>query len=293
MHGCRRNTKAFILTWEHGASGAREGFDAMMSVLGRWLGGAPLYRGAEVEVREKDGVRTLHLGSETIQSAMRLDTPHALELAYTRAMMGFLLFASTPERILIIGLGGGSLSKFLYHRLPQARQTVIEISSEVIAVARRFFFLPPDDGRLSVELGEGAQYVGRCKSSVDVMLVDAYDGRSLAAAFKVDAFYVAARAALSRGGVLAMNLWSSDWAFDHNLQRIERAFSGRCICLPAERPGNVIVFAFAEPPRGLHWQELNQTARTLEQGLGLPFPQFVAGLKKMNPHDAHGLRMDA
>lgn len=265
----------------------------MMSVLGRWLGGAPLYRGAEVEVREKDGVRTLHLGSETIQSAMRLDAPNALELAYTRAMMAFLLFASKPHRILMIGLGGGSVSKFMYHRLPQVRQTVIEVSSEVITVARKFFFLPPDDGRLSVELGEGAQYVGRCTSPVDVMLVDAYDGRSLAEAFKVDSFYHAARAALARAGVLAMNLWSSDWAFDHNLQRIERAFSGRCICLPAERPGNVIVFAFAEAPRRLQWRELNETAGTLEQDLGLPFLQYVAGLKKMNQHDAHGLRMNA
>ena len=90
-----------------------------------------------------------------------------------------------------------------------------------------------------------------------------------------------------------MNLWSTDWMFDRNLQRIDRAFSGRCVCLPAERPGNVIVFAFVEPPHRLQWQELNQTARALEQGLGLPFLQYVAGLKKMNQHDAHGLRMGA
>src|SRR5262245_27686058 len=209
---------------------------------------------------------------------MLLDAPHALELSYTRAMMAFLLFASTPERILMIGLGGGSLSKYLYYRLPQASQKVIEVSAEVIAVARKFFFLPPDDVRLSVELGEGTQYVARCKESVDVMLVDAYDGRSLAAAFKVDGFYAAARAALGEGGVLAMNLWSSDWAFDSNLQWIERAFYGRCVCLPAERPGNVIVFAFAQTPRRLRWHELNQTAGALEEGLELPFREFVAGL---------------
>ena len=262
-----------------------------MGLLGRWLNGAPLYRGDGVEVREKDGVRTLHLGSETIQSAMRVDAPHALELAYTRAMMAFLLFAQAPQRILTIGLGGGSLSKFMYHRLPHATQKVIELSAEVITVARRFFFLPPDDGRLSIEIGDGAQYVCRCKESVDVLLIDAYDGRSLAEAFKVDAFYVAARAALSRGGVLAMNLWSSDWAFDNNLQRIERAFHGRCICLPAERPGNVIVFGFVENPRELRWQALSETARSLEDGFGLPFPQFVIALKKMNQHDRHGLHM--
>ena len=263
----------------------------MVSVLGRWLGGAPLYRGAGVEVRERDGVRTLHLGSETIQSAMRLDEPHALELAYTRAMMGFLLFASAPQRILTIGLGGGSLSKFLYYRMPQATQKVVEISAEVITVARRFFFLPPDDSRLTVEVGEGTRYVAQCQEAIDVLLIDAYDGRSLAAAFKVDGFYAAARAALSPRGVLAMNLWSSDWAFDSNLQRIERAFHGRCICLPADRPGNVIVFAFVECPVRLRWHQLNEAAASLEAGFQLPFRQFVAALKTMNRHDSDGLQM--
>ena len=270
-----------------------QGCEEMVSVLGRWLGGAPLYRGEGVEVREKDGVRTLHLGSETIQSAMRLDAPHALELAYTRAMMGFLLFAAAPRRILTIGLGGGSLSKFLYYRLPETTQKVIEISAEVITVARKFFFLPPDDARITVEVGEGTQYIAQCQESIDVLLVDAYDGRSLAAACKIDGFYAAARAALNREGVLAMNLWSSDWAFDSNLKRIERAFHGRCICLPAERPGNIIVFAFVESPPRLRWHQLNEAARALEASFQLPFRQFVPALKTMNPHDQDGLQMSS
>ena len=270
---------------------ARDKGQSEVRLLGRWLNGAPLYRGQEVEVREKDGVRTLHLGTETIQSAMRVDAPHALELAYTRAMMAFLLFSQSPQRILTIGLGGGSLSKFMYYQLPHATQKVIEVSDEVLAVARRYFFLPPDDRRLSVEIGDGAQYVGRCKEPIDVLLLDAYDGRSLADAFKIDAFYAAARTALSREGVLAMNLWSTDWAFDNNLKRIERAFAGRCICLPAERPGNVVVFAFVEIPSELRWQALNETARGLQENYGLPFVQYVAALKKMNEHDRYGLRM--
>jgi spermidine synthase len=43
------------------------------------------------------------------QSEMRLDDPEALVSAYTRKMMGFLLFRARPKRILMIGLGGGSL----------------------------------------------------------------------------------------------------------------------------------------------------------------------------------------
>jgi len=42
-----------------------------------------------VDVSESDGVRALHLGSVTIQSAMRIKDPFALELKYTRGMMCF------------------------------------------------------------------------------------------------------------------------------------------------------------------------------------------------------------
>jgi spermidine synthase len=265
----------------------------MVRVLERWLGGAALYRGDGVEVREKGGVRTLHLDSETIQSAMRIDAPNELELSYTRTMMAFLLFAPVPKHILMIGLGGGSLAKFLYHRLPQSKLKVIEVSAEVIGVARKFFLLPPDDDRLRVELGDGAHYVGVCREPIDVLLIDAYDGRSLAAAFKADAFYSLARAALGHTGVLVMNLWANDWAFDQNLRRIERAFGDRCICLPAERPGNVIVLGFVNTPTSLRWRELNTAASALEEDLGLPYRQFVAALRKMNQHDREGLRMDA
>ena len=55
-----------------------------------------------------------------IQSEMRLDAPDELVLAYTRMMMGFLLFNPQPQRIAMIGLGGGSLPKYCYHSLPQA-----------------------------------------------------------------------------------------------------------------------------------------------------------------------------
>ena len=65
--------------------------------------------------------RFLHFGLDTVQSAMRLDDPDRLSLRYTRKMMAFLLFNRAPERILLLGLGGGSLAKFCYRRLPAPR----------------------------------------------------------------------------------------------------------------------------------------------------------------------------
>ncbi len=264
----------------------------MLSMLGHIWGGPVVFRDRGIEVRERGGVRTLHLGSETIQSAMQVTDPDALELSYTRAMMAFLLFVAPPVHTLLIGLGGASLAKFMYRRLPRTRVRVVEIDSRVVEVAREYFALPADDDRLAVIVGEGADYVRGSSEPVDVLLIDAYDGRSLAQPFTADAFYARARSALSPDGVLVMNLWSSDRAFDRNLQRIERAFSNRCLCLPAERPGNVIVFAFVRDPARLAWLELRERAAQLEEHYGLDFPRFVRDLQKMNRYDATGLHMD-
>ena len=79
-----------------------------------------------VAVSDARGVRTLHVGGEAIQSAMRLNDPFALALDYTRCMMAFLLFHPEPREVLMIGLGGGSLAKFFYKKLRSTRVKVVE-----------------------------------------------------------------------------------------------------------------------------------------------------------------------
>ena len=60
-------------------------------MLGKWRIHRLFDREGSVDISEKDGVRFLHLGSSTVQSAMRLRDPIELVLSYTRAMMGFLI----------------------------------------------------------------------------------------------------------------------------------------------------------------------------------------------------------
>lgn len=255
--------------------------------FGRIWGGPPLYRRNGIEVRERGGVRTLHLDSDTVQSAMRVDRPDALELSYTRAMMAFLLFRPPPRRLVLVGLGGGSLAKFVYHRMPETRTTAVEVDEGVVDVARVYFGLPDECTRLRLVVGDGAEYVASAQRDIDVLLVDAYDGETLAASLSTESFYRQARQALAPRGVFVMNLWSSDRAFDRNLRGIERAFAGACVCLPAERPGNVIVLAFESLPQTetLRWVQLYDHAESLERRFGLEFSAFVSGLRTMNRHD--------
>ena len=136
----------------------------------------PADRGGAIAISEKGGVRMLHIGGDAIQSAMRLSAPDALELDYTRAMMAFLLFRPEPRDLLMVGLGGGSIARFVHARMPGARVAVVEIDPGVIAAAKHYFGLPPEDARLRVVLGDGAEYVPAHPGSADVLLLGTADG---------------------------------------------------------------------------------------------------------------------
>ncbi|TCS73448.1 spermidine synthase [Sulfuritortus calidifontis] len=235
-----------------------------------------------VEVSEKGGIRFLHLGGSAVQSAMRLRDPFALELEYTRAMMGFLLFHPAPREAALIGLGGGSIAKYFHRKLPACRLTAVELNPEVILAARAYFFLPPDDERLTVLAADGAAFVREQPESRDVLLVDAYDAKRIVEALASEAFYRDCHAHLRPGGVAAFNLWGSEDRFGLYLHRINAAFDHHTLILPAERKSNIIVFGFKPPLPETGFVPLAERARALERGLGLEFPAFLERMRVFN-----------
>ncbi|MCW5603447.1 MAG: polyamine aminopropyltransferase [Burkholderiales bacterium] len=263
-----------------------------MKFLAKWRVRKPADDAETVYVSEKFGVRSLHIGSDTVQSAMRIAKPNELELSYTRSMMGFMLFNEHPARVLMIGLGGGSLAKFLYHRLPQSTVRVVEINPQVVAIARRYFHVPADDVRFTVVIGDGADCASEEGGTFDLIVVDGYDAESHVEELSSRTFYAGCCRRLDAGGMLVVNLWGGDRAFGETLRRIEAAFPAGTLCLPAEKPGNVAVFAFRTHPGNPLWDELAARAAGLQQRYDLEFPRFVEGLRKMNRHDDRRLFVD-
>ena len=237
-------------------------------------------RKSSVAVSESRGVRTLHVGGEAIQSAMRLDDPFALELDYTRCMMAFLLFHPAPRRALMIGLGGGSLAKFFHRRLGGLRTQVLEYDERVIATARALFHVPPDDARLRIEHGDGVEALA--PECCDLLVVDGFEDEATPSALVSQAFFDAAWCALEEPGALVMNFMNDDPQFDRNLQRIERAFGGAVIAFQSLRDPNIVVLGLKGGPPGVEWRELRARAAVLERKYGLPFTRYVERLRSMN-----------
>jgi spermidine synthase len=240
-----------------------------------------------LSVSEERGVRTLHVGGEAIQSSMRLSAPYALELDYTRCMTSFLLFHPRPRRALKIGLGGGSLVKFFWRQLPWVRTRAVELDERVVAVARAQFHLPPDDARLRVEIGDGAEALA--PECCDLLAVDAFADEHPPAALVSQAFFDAAWLALEEPGALVMNFMDDDPKLDERLQRIERAFGGTVLALPALTDPNVIVIALKGAPPALAWDVLYGRAHALQKRYGIPYPRYLPRFKRMNRHDARQL----
>jgi spermidine synthase len=246
-----------------------------------------------IEVSESNGIRALHMGSVTVQSAMQIRDPNALELTYTRGMMCFLLFNSRAEQVLAIGLGGGSIPKYIHAYCPDIATTVIEISPKVIQVARSQFYLPDNDARLEVIEGDGLQYLADHRQASDVLLIDAFDSNGIPPDFCSQDFFDQCAATLKSDGILAINLWGSDKNFDIYLQRIEQSFAGKVLMLPTGKPGNIVVFGFNREPADLRIASLRDRAKQLEKTHKIEFLQFVEKLAEHNDSTSNRIFMSS
>lgn len=262
-----------------------QGRTVMSSRLRKW----PLARQSAVAVSEGAGVRFLHIGGDAIQSAMRLSNPDRLELHYTRAMMGLLLFHPKPRKVLMIGLGGGSMARFLHKAFPRSRVTALDVSAEVVAAARRYFDFPADGPRLSVVLEDGATWVPTRPASADVILLDAFEDGAQVEALCSESFYTAAFAALTEPGVFVQNFMADDKKMAARCERIERAFGSRVIYIRAADRVNIIAFAFKTMPARFAWTLLRQRAAELEANFDLPGNHYLSSLKKLNASSQRSL----
>ena len=190
---------------------------------------------------------SLHLGGSTadgVHAIMDRTAPVDLVFSYTQIMAGFERFGSAPRTIAMLGLGGGSLAKHCYHRFPETRIVVAEISPEVIAL-RRHFLIPEDDGRFSVLRTEGARFVKQSREAFDVLLIDAFDEAGHLPHFGTTAFYRDCLRALTAEGVLVLNFSGDTWR--NCFRRLDKAFRHQIVLYRCPDGDNIIAFATKHP----------------------------------------------
>lgn len=240
----------------------------------------------DAHVSEHGNIRSLHLGTPTIQSSMNIDNPSELVLSYSRAMMAWLLFTDEiPKHTLHIGLGGGSFVRWLDEHFETMRQTAIEINPQVIHIARTAFELPFEDGEFEIIQADGAEYIKILRSHADLILVDGFDGVQIIDELVSAEFFANSHHALTPNGIFATNWWRGDRRYPQFVQKLKAEFQQCVLEIPAESHGNMAVFAFQAAPKELRFDKLKKRASKLSEQYGLDFHRILADAKANNPHN--------
>jgi spermidine synthase len=226
-------------------------------------------------VSESGGVRFLHLDSVWVQGAMRNAQPDRIELEYVQRMCVWMLWRPDRERthgrVVQLGLGAATLTRFC-HRVLRMKTIAVELNASVLAVARLWFRLPPEDARLAVVLDDAERWVAEPANAgvAQVLNVDLYDHDAASPVLDDEAFYAGCRDVLADGGVMTVNLFGRDSRFAESLERIAGVFRPDQVWwLAPTREGNTIVVAargVEVPDRA----ELGRRAATIEARYRLP-----------------------
>jgi len=237
-----------------------------------------------IEVGQNQNTRSLYFGNDAKQSCMDIFHPERLVLSYTRAMMASLIFMPQPHKILMIGLGGGSIAKFLFQHYPDCSIDIIEIRSDVVKIARAYFNLPEDE-RMQIFVDDASRFLrnqnGRYQQ-YDLILIDAFNHDGVSESIKSFEFFEYCFERLKNKGIMATNLWDNknDHAREIN-QTMEHIFSNNVLNLPVPDRGNLIVFT-AKHKRTLQLSKTYIIANDLEQAQGVEFREFLRQIKRAN-----------
>lgn len=166
-----------------------------------------LYR--NIVVSESFGSRCLRFTrhNNTQQSCISLHNPDYLVFDCTKMMLGALYLTPNPRKVLVIGLGGGTLATALSRILPDAEMDVVEIDPAIVRVARKYFnFRPTPKVRITEE--DGRVFVKRAikkGEKYDLVMLDAFDNDYIPEHLLTKQFLSEVKTILSSDGVLAAN----------------------------------------------------------------------------------------
>ena len=232
--------------------------------------------GVTVQVWEKPGRLELRFGNHIMQSVFSTVKPDYLVLPYTQFMLLGLLFCPEPKSVLHIGLGGGSIVRWMHREFPETKHTVIEKNSAVIEAARRFFELPQDN-RLRLLKADVTEIIPTLTEKFDIILLDAYTDFGAPEEVKRVEFLQNLRGCLNSTGWLAGNTWTMTGDFLEQCEIWKSTFT-QVLQARANLKGNVILLGsqISQLPDKKNYQE---TAKILNKRHRLDFQKMLRELQ--------------
>lgn len=242
-----------------------------------------------VIVTESNGLRTLQFErGGARQTVVKIGDPAHLELPYAPVALAGLSVCETPRRVLIVGLGGGTLPMFIRQYFPEAIIDGVDINPDVVDVARRFLGFR-EDSRMRGIVADGRKFIEETREPYDIIFLDAFGADSVPPPLSTVEFLRAVRKALKPSGVAVGNIWSREYnrLYEPMVRTYQEAFDDLYL-LEVRGVGNRILLAL---PRKENFTRasLSSRAGALSKAKGFRFdmaPLVQSGFNHLVERDA-------
>jgi spermidine synthase len=237
-----------------------------------------------IVTEEADGMRVLRFErGGARQSITKPGEPEYLGFAYTKVAFAGLALADEPRRIMIVGIGGGTMAMFLRKHYPNATIDAVDIDPDVVHVAREYFGFREDE-KLKAHVGDGRAFIENAKEPYDVIFLDAFGTRNVPPHLTTIEFMHAVRRALKPGGVVVGNIWGrgANPLYEHMVRTYQESFD-ELYMLDVPTTTNKILLAL---PRKHSLDRAALAARARKTGAARGFPFDLGAIEE---HQFHNL----
>ncbi len=229
----------------------------------------------QVDVVDNGPERSLYFSGSILQSRISLTQPYKLLLYYTQYMMGALLAQPSPQKILLIGIGAGSLIHFLSHHYPQCHIDGVDSSARIIDIARGYFLLQ-ESAHIKLHCQDGYTFLANQSqtSSYDIIFIDAFDDKGMAKKIYSKEFFTLCTNSLSPKGIISCNLWSGD---EKKLKKVQKALhktSQGQLLIPVIGRENIVALTFKTSVPWKYFYRSSKELRAFSEKFSIDFEQI-------------------
>ena len=184
------------------------------------------------------------------QSCVDTKRPKEMVFTYTRMMMAGLLVNPDPARMLVLGLGGGTLPMTLAELYPDAAIDVVEIDPAVVAVARKYFAFEPTDNMqvFTQDARVFAKRAGLRGDTYDLIMLDVFTGEYIPEHLMTREFLVETRRLMNANAVLVANTFTISQLYHHESTTYQAVFGTFLNLKLAASANRVILATIGSPP---------------------------------------------
>jgi spermidine synthase len=268
-----------MLVWPH-ASQAAELIDAQVraDMLARQDGQIAHieteYNDIYITKRRAELTMSFQLrGWDYTESVTNLNDPDDLPIKYNRNMTLGVIYPEEARRVLMLGLGGGSISTYLGRHMPDVAIDTVEIDPGVIAAAKRYFGMRESDKVRFLE-GDGRVFLNRHKETYDLILVDAFHGGYVPFHLLTKEFYALVKQRLTATGAAAFNIHDGTKLYASTLLTLASVFP--TVHLYPSGEGEVIAIVTAPPAPDDETLQRRAAALQERHNFRFALPQLLA-----------------